>query len=1042
MGSLNHNYRLVWNEICGAFVAVPEFARGRGKRTGGTVRRAMAASIVGAAAVALAGPAFALDPGALPTGAQVTAGQAAMSQQGSQLRIDQTTNKLIVNWNSFDIGSNASVRFNQTGADAVALNRVTGGAPSKIFGDLSANGQVWLVNNSGVVFGKGSTVNVGGLVASTLNVSDADFLAGRARFSGTSAAQIRNEGAIRADGVVALLGASVVNTGSISAGQVAMAAGQSVSLDFSGDGLLQVQVDQAALDAELSQQGLIQGDKVVLSAPSASALRASVINMDGVIEAKGLSAQGGRIVLDGGEQGQIHVGGGWQGNDASLINAKSVSVDAASILSANATVNGNGGEVVAWSDGRTEFAGRVESRGGELGGNGGRIEVSGKKELAYTGRANALAPKGSTGDLLLDPDTLEISGGGSGSGGLTGSIVYEKDIEAQQANVLLQAAGDIRVNDLTLNGGDGRITMKPNVSLRIEAGTANGGHLAPPLAADDGANASNTDLMFANANNVLEVSGTGSLMLVAGATNSGRVLNAPTMIATGVGSNPSGALPVHNVSSPGSGTPLAGSITIYGADGATVGGSLTTNGGYIRIWADSDNGGAGFFTLNAPVSSNGGNLYVSTGSGAVTLNSNMVLGAGRVFFKADGSYTNGSKILGGLLSVSGDVNINTAFTFKGGASIYTDGAINFSGVPVNLDTGTGVLTLRASRIDWGSSTLSNLSTASLRLEPFDPSTNMVLGDANGFASAATLAKLPGIKNLTIGRSDGTGTISVPTDFTFAASGSFELIDRNIDISAGTMTNTTGNITLTGDNVTLSKTITANNGAGKVTIRQMTAANELHLGGGLSSSSIGQVNAASLEIGRADGGDLVFDSDITTNATTVHLKSGGKVIGVNGGVAAANLAVTAGGGATLTDDTFNFGRLALDTGGTTLIRQPGAGGFVTGTVDTLSGLTLRNGADVTLDSGIGALMLGGPVNFTGTAAKLTLKAPTWITTGSPTSSNGSLATVVFQAGGTGAQTTVGGTSADITNGMLSVFNGVNTLRVDASDRALNVTGPVP
>ncbi|WP_431288185.1 YDG domain-containing protein [Roseateles chitinivorans] len=1085
MGSLNHSYRLVWNELCGAFVAVPEFARGRGKRTGGTVRRAIAAAIAAAAAGSFAGPAAALDAGALPTGGQITAGNASLTQQGSQLRIDQTSNKLILNWNSFDIGSNASVRFNQTGADAVALNRVTGGAPSQIFGDLSANGQVWLVNNSGVVFGKGATVNVGGLVASTLNVSDADFLGGRARFSGTSTAQVRNDGSIRADGVVALLGASVVNTGTISAGQVAMAAGQQVALDFNGDGLLQVRVDQAALDAELSQEGLVQGRQVVLSAPSASALRASVINMDGVVEAKGLSEQGGRIILDGGDNGQvnvtgrldassaqglggdvrvtggtialrgatvdasggtgggqIHIGGGWQGKDASLTNADKVSVDAATTLRANATVNGNGGEVVTWSDGRTDFAGRVESRGGDQGGNGGRIEVSGKQELAYSGRADARAAKGATGDLLLDPASLTINGGGSGTDVLTGSVVYEKDIEAQQANVLLQATGDILVNDLNLNGGDGKITMQPNVSLRIEAGTSSGTHLTPPSNLTDGAFTSNFDLMFANASNVLEVSGSGSLMLVAGATGSGRVLNAPTMIAHGAGTNPSGALPAHNVSVPGSGTPGAGSITIYGADGATVGGSLTTNGGYVRIWADSDNGGAGFFTLNAPVSTNGGNLYVSTGSGDVTLNSSMVLGAGRIFFRADGSYTNGNKILAGLLSVNGDVNIDTPFVFKGGASIYTDSSINFGNVNVNMDTGTGVLTLRANRIDWGTSTLQNLSTASLRLEPYNPATNMVLGDANGFASATTLAKLPGIKNLTIGRADGTGTISVPGNFSFNASGSFEMVDRTIDVTAGTLNNTTGNIVLTGDNVNLSQSITAKNGTGKVTIRQMTVANELHLGGGLSNASIGQVNAATLEVGRSDGGNLVFDNDITTNATTVSLKSGGQVIGVNGGVAAANVAVTAGQGATLTDDTFSFTKLALDVGGTTVVNPASAAGFTLGTVDGVAGLTTRGAADVTLNSGTGTLALDAPINFTGGAAKLTLQAPSWSSTANQVTTNGAQATVVFDRTGPATGITVGGTTtADLTNTMLARFNGVNTLRVDASDLDLGVVGPV-
>ncbi|UXH79864.1 YDG domain-containing protein [Roseateles amylovorans] len=1075
MGSMNHTYRLVWNELCGAFVAVPEHARGRGKRVSRAVRRTVLAAVVGAAS---ASSAFALDAGALPAGAQIGAGQANFTQQGSQLRIDQQTQKLIVNWDRFDIGSGASVRFSQPSANAVALNRVIGGTPSQIFGDLSANGQVWLINNSGVVFGKGATVNVGGLVASTLDISDNDFLAGRARFSGSSLAQVRNEGTINAGGVVALLGASVTNTGTISAQQVALVAGQQVSLDFSGDGLLQVQVEKEALEAALNQDGLIQGQQVVLSAPSASALRASVINMDGVIEAKGLSQQGGRIVLDGGSQGQvtvsgqmdassaqaaggdirvtggtirlqgaqlnasgataggqIHIGGGWQGKDATLTNAQSVTADAGTTLLANATQAGQGGEVVTWSDGRTEFAGRIEVRGGDNGGNGGRAEVSGKQELAYSGRTDARAAKGTTGDLLLDPSTLEIRGGGSGSGSLTDSVVYEKDIEAQQANVLLQATGDILVQDLNLSGGDGKITMLNNISLRIEAGTANGGHLTPPSNLTDGSFAAYTDLMFANASNTLEVFGTGSLMLVAGATNSGRVLNSPIMIAHGAGANV-GTLPTHNVSSPGSGTPAPASITIYGADGATVGGSLTTNGGYVRIWADSDNGGAGFFTLNAPVSTGGGNLYVSTGSGDVTLNSSMILGAGRISFRADGSYTSGNKILAGLLSVSGDVTIDTPFIFKGGASIFTDSAINFGNVNVNMDTGTGVLTLRAARIDWGSSLLTNLSTASLRLEPFDPATNMVLGDANGFASATTLNKLPGIKNLTIGREDGTGTISVPGNFSFNASGSFEMVNRTVDITAGSVTNTSGNVILTGDTVNIGQAVTANGGTGKVTVRQMTAANELHLGSGLSNSSIGQINAATLEVGRSDGGNLVFDNDITTGATTVSLKSGQQVLGVNGGVAAANVAVTAGQGATLTDDTFNFSTLALNLGGgTTVIRPVSAAGYTIGTVDGIAGVSLRNGAVATVDAGAGVLALDGPINYNGGASTLTLQAPSWTSTANLVVTNGALATTVFDFNDAATSSTVGGATGSLLQTTLAAFNGTHTVRVEASDRQL-------
>ncbi|MBA4342329.1 MAG: hypothetical protein C0423_09275 [Methylibium sp.] len=1079
--SMNHAFRLVWSEASGTYVPVPETTKSRGKRAS---RALLASALLGLAGAAAAQ--------VLPGGGQIGAGQAQINTNGSQMTVQQASDKLILNWNSFNIGAGGSVRFEQPHSSAVVLNRVLGHGASQIDGQLSANGQLWLINPNGLVIGKGAQVQVGGFVGATLSVKDEDFLAGRARFDGAGqAGALRNQGQIKAD-LVALLAPSLENSGSVQGAQMALVAADKVALDFSGDGLLQVQVERAALDAQLSHSGRIEGQHVLLSAQGASALRASVLNMDGVVEAKGLSQQGGRIVLDGGDfgnvnlrgaldassaqaqggridvQGQqiqlqgaqldasgaagggrIHVGGGWQGKDASLRNAQTVKVDAASTARADARDQGQGGEVVFWSDGRTEFAGSISVRGGAEGGDGGRAEVSGKQELAYRGRTDARAVKGRTGDLLLDPSTLEIRSGGSGSGAMDGSVVFEKDIEAQQANVLLQATGDVLVTDLTLDGGDGRITMQDNVSLRIEAGTSNGGHLTPPANLSDGSFASYTDLMFANASNVLEVSGSGSLMLVAGGTNSGRVLNAPTLIAQGAGSNPV-SLPSHDVTVPGSGTPGDASITIYGADGATVGGSLSTNGGYVRIWADSDNGGAGFFTLSAPVSTRGGNLYVSTGSGTVTLNSSMTLDSGRIFFKADGTYTNGSKILGGLLSVSGDVDISTPFTFKGGASIHTDANINFGNVSVNLDTGTGTLTLRANKIDWGTATLNNLSTASLRLEPHDKATNMVLGDVNGFASAATLDKLPGIKNLTIGREDGTGTVSVGSDFSFSASGFFEMVNKTVDISAGTLTNTTGGLTLTGDTINISKAVTADGGTGKVTLRQMTAANELRLGTGLNNATIGLVNAGTLEVGRSDGGNLIFDNDITTTASSVHLKSGQRVLGVNGGVAASNLAITAGGGAEISDASFNFTTLALKTSGDSQVRSS-VSNWGLGTVDGLNGLSIDAASRVTLTAvGNGTLGLKAPIAFNDKASTLRLEAAGGFEAVDPFNASNkasvsgqSQATVEFSMPGSNNFFELGGSMGALSEASLQTFNGSKVLRIDAADddvklNALQVT----
>lgn len=1050
---MNHTYRLIWDELRGAYVAVAEIAKRRRKRAGTIVRAAAAFITIAGAPLGI----HAMDTTTLPGGAQVVSGNVQLSQQGAKLTVRQDSQRAIVNWTNFDIGSQASVRFEQPDSSAIALNRVLGDSPSQVLGGLSANGRLWLVNPNGVFFGKGAQVDVGGLVASSLSISDSDFLAGRARFAAAgNAGQVRNEGSIRAQGgVVAMLAPVVGNTGTISASQVGLGAGQQVALDFGGDGMLSLAVEPATLQAEIAQGGLIRGNNVVLSAAAASALHASVINMDGVVEATGLAERGGRILLDGGGQvnvsgrldassaagkggridilgdhlaldggaqldtsgaqggGAIHVGGGWQGKDASLRNAARVDADASVTVKANATGTGNGGEVVFWSDDVTHFAGQIDIRGGAQGGNGGRAEVSGKHELAYSGVTDARAAIGVTGDLLLDPNTITIQAGGTGSGSIGDSTVYVADLEAQNANVMLQADNGISFADLTLNGGDGRLTMANNVSLRLE--NANG------------------VINFVNPSNTIEVFGTGSIYMQSGRTGTGELSNVANLMVHGTGTNP-GTLPTHNVSSPGDGNPGAGSITLYGADGVTVGGALTTHGGYVRIWGDSDNASGGGLTLDSPINTYGGNLYLSTGTSAVTLNSDMLLGSGRIYFKADGSYTTGPKVLNGLLSANSDVNIDTDFTMGGNASIYTDGNINFGNINVNLNTGAGVLVLRANAIDWGSATLNNLSTASMRLEPYDPATSMVLGDVSGFASATTLAKLPGIKNLTIGREDGTGTISVAGNFSFNASGSFEMVNRTVDVTAGTLTNTTGNVTLTGDNINIGQTVTANGGAGKVTIRQSTAANALHLGGGLTNASVGKVNAATLEVGRSDGGDLVFDSDISTGASSVALLSAGQVLGVAGGVSAANLAVYAGDGATISSPTFNFATLALSTGAnsTSSVTSSNAN-WGLGTVDGYTGLNLGAGSSTTLTAGGTLNLSGSAINFNGGATALNLDANAF--TGTAVVSNQGSASVAFDQVDHSANLTVGSSTDLLPGTTLASFNGTKNITVGSAQAAI-------
>ena len=151
---------------------------------------------------------------ALPEGGQVTAGTANIQRSGSSLVINQGSDRAAINWLSFGIGVNEAVRFNQPSSSSIVLNRVLGQSPTQIYGSLSANGQVFLLNPNGVLFAPGAQVNVGGLVATTLSLSDADFLAGRNTFTkGAFAGSVINQGTIRAanGGYVALMGPEVRN---------------------------------------------------------------------------------------------------------------------------------------------------------------------------------------------------------------------------------------------------------------------------------------------------------------------------------------------------------------------------------------------------------------------------------------------------------------------------------------------------------------------------------------------------------------------------------------------------------------------------------------------------------------------------------------------------------------------------------------------------------------------------------------------------------------------------------------------------------------
>ena len=326
-------------------------------------------------------------PTALPTGGTVTGGVAGIAQNGARMDINQTSARAILEWQSFDIGSAAQVNFAQPAASSIALNRVLAGDASQIMGRLTANGQVYLVNPNGVIFGAGSSADVGGLVASTLDIKDADFMAGRNIFNRNGATgKVINRGALNAadGGLVALLTPEARNEGIISArlGNVVLAAGERITLDAGADGRLRVAVDPATIDTLVENRQMIvaDGGQVVMTAKAADRHYSAVVANTGSVQARTIENHDGRILLLADmDHGETRVGG---------------TLDA----SAPATPSPLAGE----------------GRGEGATANGGFVETSAAKvNVADDARVTTLAANGKTGAWLIDPNdyTIAASGG-------------------------------------------------------------------------------------------------------------------------------------------------------------------------------------------------------------------------------------------------------------------------------------------------------------------------------------------------------------------------------------------------------------------------------------------------------------------------------------------------------------------------------------------------------------------------------------------------------------------------------------------------------
>ncbi|WP_369422018.1 filamentous hemagglutinin N-terminal domain-containing protein, partial [Leptothrix ochracea] len=415
--AMNRSYRLVWNEKRQRHVPAPEIVCGHGRGGSKAVQR-MVVALGFSAATSSWG--VAPLPATLPTGGQVVAGQATLNPvaAAASLVVNQSSQRAIIQWNSFNIGAQASVTFVQPDSSSVALNRVMGAEPSQIFGQLKANGQVFLVNPNGILFAPGAQVNVHGLVATTMDTLDADFMAGTPHFAG-QAGSVRNDGAIHTDagGFVSLLGGRVTNTGDIAVVNTqGVVPAQGLVMRDGGIELVGDVVHQAGtLDASGLNGGLVS-------------LSGRSVLQDGLIQVNGSQGTGGQVHINASntllqtQAAQISADGATTGGQISLSSGQTAYLSGTS--HANGAQNGgpSGGQIDIQTTGLLSVAGAHLSAMGEAGrivlmsqadtrfaatattGPKGFIEISGKGTLYMGGSTDP----GLGGQTLLDPTNIVI----------------------------------------------------------------------------------------------------------------------------------------------------------------------------------------------------------------------------------------------------------------------------------------------------------------------------------------------------------------------------------------------------------------------------------------------------------------------------------------------------------------------------------------------------------------------------------------------------------------------------------------------------------
>jgi len=677
---------------------------------------------------------------ASPAGHDVVHGQADVQALHNLLQIT-TSDKAIINWKEFSSQAGETIRFIQPSNSSAVLNRVTGGNTSTLYGQLQANGQVYLVNPNGIVIGEHARIDAGAFTASTFDVLNSDFIEGNAlRFFGDSKAGVVNLGLIKTScGDATLIGFQAENDGSIeAAGKAALVASNKVILkphdrqrifivadaDITPGGTIEnpyllafnQTIEKDALHFRKDDDGVF----LMVDAPVATAA--------GSIRAESAMVLGDYVqVLDGANidvsqesgGGEILIGGDFQGKNETLINARETFVGKQSRLCADALREGGGGKVILWADGATGFYGHITAQGGPFGGDGGLVEVSGGI-LDFQGLADRSAPFGNPGTLLLDPHNVEITGVTTGNivfGGLCGANTYCTTAVAPTPSEIASATivanlgvGPVIVTTNDTGGifGDlGNITVTSSIvwattnPLTLQAANSiNVNNLVNSTAAAAGGNIT----MTAAAGSITLGAPLGQINATNGAINltAGTDVNLtnPILFVTfSVNSN----------------------TTVSARNNVNITGMVASVAGTITIVSDSDNSGSGSIFMsgnNGIVTNNTNNVTLSAGFGAASGTSGIFQSAtsgqilsplnGSITIQAVGPITLDTFLPGGaaafapggtliVRSKTGNINLNRRATTNSGSTIVTadTGSIFCNAPGGGSTTSTGPITYTA-----------------------------------------------------------------------------------------------------------------------------------------------------------------------------------------------------------------------------------------------------------------------------------------------------------------------------------------------------------